>query len=300
MKKRKKVSDARLRRRKAAAHAAFRVLMALVGSLVYAVGMGFFLEPNRLSAGGVAGIALLLSQVLPIGTGILILLLNIPLMVIGMWKFGARFLGLTIGMLVISSPLIDLFASWGPLTEQPLLAALAGGALMGTGMGLLYRAGASSGGMDIVTKLLHARFPYIKTGILHLLLDTIIITVTAVVFGDVDIALYAAIGILVSTYLLNILLYGADEARMVYIVGDKPDELASLLMNKQNRGVTFLQGYGAYSGKEKRVLLCVMRPKDLPYARELVASCDPNAFMIVAGASAVFGEGLKSYRADDL
>ena len=87
---------------------------------------------------------------------------------------------------------------------------------------------------------------------------------------------------------------------MVYIVGDKPDELASLLMRKQNRGVTFLQGYGAYSGKEKRVLLCVMRPKDLPYARELVASCDPNAFMIVAGASAVFGEGFKSYRAEDL
>lgn len=282
------------------ARAAFRLLLAIVGALIYAAGLGFFLEPNRLSAGGVAGIALLLSQVLPIGTGMLILLLNIPILLMGMWKFGVRFLGLTAGVLVLSSPLIDLLASWGGLTEQPLLAALAGGALMGSGMGLLYRAGASSGGMDIITKLLHTRFPYIKTGILHLVLDAVIIAVTAVVFRDVDLALYAAIGILVSTYLMNIVLYGSDEARMVYIVGEKPDELAELLMKQKNLGVTILQGFGAYTKQEKRVLLCVMHPKELPSARELVASCDPNAFMIVAGASAVFGEGFKSYGAEDL
>lgn len=284
----------------AAKRAAFRLLMALAGALIYAVGLGFFLEPNRLSAGGVAGIALLISQVVPIGTGILILLLNIPIMLLGMWKFGVRFMGMTVGVLLISSPLIDLFASWGALTEQPLLAAMAGGALMGSGMGVLYRAGASSGGMDVLTKLLHLRFPYVKTGILYLLLDAAIVAVTAVVFRDIDLALYAAIGILVSTYLMNIVLYGSDEARMVYIICDKPEELAEQLMKKQDRGVTLLQGYGAYSGKEKRVLLCVMRPKDLPYTRELVASCDPNAFMIVAGASAVFGEGFKPYSAEDL
>lgn len=284
----------------AAGHAARRILMAIGGALIYAVGLGFFLEPNRLSAGGVAGIALLVSQAVPIGTGILILLLNIPVMLIGMWKFGVRFMGMTVGVLVLSSPLIDLFASWGAVTEQPLLAAMAGGALMGTGMGVLYRAGASSGGMDVVTKLLHLRFPYIKTGVLFLLLDATIIAVTAVVFRNIDLALYAAIGILVSTYLMNIVLYGSDEARMVYIICDKPEELAELMMKKHNRGVTFLQGYGAYSGREKRVLLCVMRPKELPSTRELVASCDPNAFMIVAGASAVFGEGFKPYSAEDL
>lgn len=284
----------------AARRAAFRLVMALAGALIYAVGLGFFLEPNRLSAGGVAGIALLISQAVPIGTGILILLLNIPILLLGMWKFGVRFMSMTVGVLLISSPLIDLFASWGALTEQPLLAAMAGGALMGSGMGVLYRAGASSGGLDVLTKLLHLRFPYVKTGMIYLLLDAAIIAVTAVVFRDIDLALYAAIGILVSTYLMNIVLYGSDEARMVYIICDKPEELAEQLMKKQDRGVTLLQGYGAYSGKEKRVLLCVMRPKDLPYTRELVASCDPNAFMIVAGASAVFGEGFKAYSAEDL
>lgn len=294
-----KRKEKKSRKNRPMAHMAFRLLMALAGALIYAVGLGFFLEPNRLSAGGVAGIALLLSQVLPIGTGILILILNIPILLLGMWKFGIRFLGMTVGALLLSSPLIDLFASWGALTEQPLLAAMAGGALMGTGMGVLYRAGASSGGLDIVTKLIHVRFPYIKTGVLYLLLDTLIVAVTAVVFKDIDLALYAAIGILVSTYLMNIVLYGSDEARMVYLISDRPDEIAALLI-KQDRGVTVLQGYGAYSGNEKKVLLCVMRPKELPYARELVASCDPNAFMIVAGASAVFGEGFKAYGAEDL
>ncbi|MCH5184198.1 MAG: YitT family protein [Oscillospiraceae bacterium] len=276
-----------------------RLLMALAGALIYAVGLGFFLEPNRLSAGGIAGIALLVSQAVPVGTGILILILNIPVMLLGMWKFGVRFMSMTVGVLVVSSPLIDLFASWGALTEVPLLAALAGGALMGTGMGVLYRAGASSGGMDVIAKLIHLRFPYFKTGGIFLVLDSIVLAATALVFRDVDLALYAAVGILVSTYLLNIVLYGSDEARMVYIISDKPEELAEMIL-KRDRGVTFLQGYGAYSGNEKKVLLCVLRPKELPFARELVASCDPNAFMIVAGASAVFGEGFKPYGAEDL
>ena len=276
-----------------------RLLMALAGALIYAVGLGFFLEPNRLSAGGIAGIALLVSQAVPVGTGILILILNIPVMLLGMWKFGVRFMSMTVGVLVVSSPLIDLFASWGALTEVPLLAALAGGALMGTGMGVLYRAGASSGGMDVIAKLIHLRFPYFKTGGIFLVLDSIVLAATALVFRDVDLALYAAVGILVSTYLLNIVLYGSDEARMVYIISDKPEELADMIL-KRDRGVTFLQGYGAYSGNEKKVLLCVIRPKELPFALELVASCDPNAFMIVAGASAVFGEGFKPYGAEDL
>lgn len=287
------------RAKKAWKHAVVRLLMALAGALIYAVGLGFFLEPNRLSAGGIAGIALLISQVVPIGTGILILVLNIPILLLGMWKFGARFMGMTVGVLVLSSPLIDLFASWGALTEQPLLAALAGGALMGTGMGVLYRAGASSGGMDIVTKLLHIRFPHVKTGGIYLALDSMIVAATGFVFRDIDLALYATVGILVSTYLLNIVLYGSDEARMVYIISDKPEVIAERIL-KADRGVTYLRGSGAYSGNEKKVLLCVLRPKELPFARELVAACDPNAFMIVAGASAVFGEGFKPYGAEDL
>lgn len=282
-------------------HALWKLAVTVAGALIYAVGVGFFLEPNNLSAGGVAGIALLVSQTpVPIGTGIWILILNIPVLLVGLKKFGLRFLGLTILALLISSPLIDLFASLGALTEEPMLAALSGGALMGTGMGLLFRAGSSSGGLDILTKLLHMKYPHIKSGMIFLALDAVIILLTMAVFRNINIGLYAAVAILVSSYLMNTVLYGTDEARVVYIVSDNGDELAQALLQRQNLGATFLSGYGAYTGKEKRVLMCVMRPKQLPYARELVASVDRNAFMIVTGASSVFGEGFKSYTAEEL
>ncbi len=281
--------------------AMWKLLVTVAGALIYAVGVGFFLEPNRLSAGGVAGIALLMSQTpIPIGTGIWILILNIPVLLIGMRKFGLRFLGLTILALLISSPLIDLFASLGALTEEPMLAALSGGALMGTGMGLLFRAGSSSGGLDIVTKLMHIKYQHIKSGVIFLALDTVIILLTMAVFRDINLGLYASVAILVSSYLMNTVLYGTDEARVVYIVSDSGEDIAQALLQRQNLGATFLSGYGAYTGKEKRVLMCVMRPKQLPYARELVASVDRNAFMIVTGASSVFGEGFKSYTAEEL
>jgi uncharacterized membrane-anchored protein YitT (DUF2179 family) len=202
-------------------------------------------------------------------------------------------------VLVVSSPLMDLFYAY-PLTADPVLAAVAGGALLGLGMGILFRAGASSGGVDIITKVLRLRFPHIKTGVIFFVLDAIIIVASAVVFGGLDVALYATIGILVSTFVMNYVLYGSDEARMVYIVSNDPQQTANLLLEKLNLGGTFLNGYGAYTGKEKKVLMCVMRPKQLPAARELAASVDPNAFLIVAGVSAVFGEGFKAHNSEDL
>lgn len=279
-----------------------KVLLTLAGALIYAAGLGMFLDPNKLSAGGVAGIALLIDHLLPgVGVGILILILNIPILLFGMWKFGKRFMVLTVLALAVSSPLADVLQKYlAPGLDDMLLNALVGGALLGVGMGLLFRAGASSGGMDIVTKYLHKKKPHMKMGILHLLLDCVILTLTLLVFRQLDIVLYAALGLFVSSYVMNVVLYGTDEARMVYIVSDRPRELADELLRHQNLGVTFLKGQGAYTGADKTVLLCVLRPKQLPPAREFVAGCDPKAFMIVTGASAVFGVGFKDYHAENL
>ncbi len=287
-------------KKRAFKHALYKFLMTTLGAIVYAAGVGLFLDPLNLSAGGVAGIAQIASEFLPITTGTLIIAFNIPIMLLGMWKFGFKFFGLTAYTIVLSSPLIDLFNSFGGLTQEPVLAALAGGALLGLGMGILFRAGSSSGGVDVITKVLRLRFPHIKTGVIFLVLDTLIIGASAIVFGALDLALYATMGIVTSTFLMNYVLYGSDEARMVYIVSNEPQAVADELLQKLNLGGTFLSGYGAYTGKEKRVLMCVMRPKQLPAAREVVASIDPGAFLIVAGVSAVFGEGFKAHNSEDL
>lgn len=276
-----------------------KLTLLLVGSVVYAASIGLFLDPNHLSAGGVAGVAQIASEFLPVGTGILVLVMNLPVLALGWWKFGRRFFILTALVLLTSSPLIDLFSMF-PLTEDRVLAALGGGVLLGTGMGLLFRAGASSGGLDIITKVVRLRFPHLKTGVIFFVLDAIIIGASALVFGGLDVALYATVGILVSTFIMNYVLYGSDEARMVYIISNEPEKVAELLVLNLNLGGTFLNGYGAYTGKEKKVLMCVMRPKQLPAARELAASVDPGAFLIVAGVSAVFGEGFKAHNAEEL
>ena len=276
-----------------------KLFMTTVGAVLYAVSIGLFLDPNHLSAGGVTGIAQILSEYLPLGTGTLSLLMNIPIMFLGMWKFGWRFFALTGYALVLSAPLIDVFVAH-PLTNDPVLAALAGGALLGVGMGILFRAGSSSGGVDIITKVIRLRFPHVKTGVIFFILDAIIIGASALVFGNLDIGLYATIGILITTFVMNYVLYGSDEARMVYIISNEPQKIANLLLEQLNMGGTFLNGYGAYTGKEKKVLMCVMRPKQLPAAREVAASVDPGAFLIVAGVSAVFGEGFKAHNAEEL
>lgn len=289
-----------MEKRRAIRHALYKFLMTTIGAVLYAAGIGLFLDPMHLSAGGVAGISQILSEFLPISTGTLILVLNVPILLLGVWKFGIKFLGLTAYTIVLSSPLIDLFTSFGGLTQEPLLAALAGGALLGAGMGFLFRSGSSSGGVDIITKVLRLRFPHIKTGVIFFVLDAVIIGASALVFEMLDLGLYSTVGILASTFVMNYLLYGSDEARMVYIVSNEPQAVADELLQKLDLGGTFLSGFGAYTGKEKRVLMCVMRPKQLPAAREVVASIDPSAFLIVAGVSAVFGEGFKSYNAEDL
>ncbi len=278
---------------------ATKLFLVVVGSVLYAASIGFFLDPNHLSAGGVAGVGQIVSEFVPIGTGILVLLLNVPILFLGLWKFGFRFFALTGLTLLISSPLIDVFAMH-PLTEDRVLAAIGGGALLGVGMGVLFRAGASSGGLDIITKVIRLGVPHLKTGVIFFALDAVIIGASAIVFGGLDVALYATVGILISTFVMNYVLYGSDEARMVYIISNEPQKTADLLLEKLDLGGTFLNGYGAYTGKEKKVLMCVMRPKQLPAARELAASVDPSAFLIVAGVSAVFGEGFKAHNAEEL
>lgn len=279
----------------------WKMLMTFFGATVYALGLGLFLTPHTLSAGGVAGIALLLNHFVPyIGTGIFILILNIPLLIFGIWKFGVKFIGATAFVLAYSSPLIDLMEKWPLGVDDLLLNALLGGALLGAGMGILFRAGASSGGIDIVTKFLHKKFPHLKMGIIHLAIDGVVLTLTLAVFREINLVLYAVVGLFVESYVMNTVLYGTDGARLVYIISDKPEQLAEELLRHQHLGLTYLQGVGAFTGKEKKVLMCVLRPKQLPKCREFVASCDPKAFMIISGASAVFGVGFKRYDAEEV
>ena len=275
------------------------VVMTLAAA-TYGIAIGLFLDPNMLAPGGVAGIAIILNRVVHVETGTLILIMNIPIFLFGLWQFGIRFMVSTIYCTFMASTFINLFRKYPPVTQEPLLAALVGGSLAAVGLGMTFRMHSTTGGTDIIVKFLRQKMPFLKTGILMLSLDVIVVTTSAIVFGDLERALYAGISVGVTSFVLDLVLYGRDGAKLIYVISDHPNEIAKRLLEELDVGATYLEGSGAYSGTEKQVIFCVLRKPLSPRAEEIVKEEDPHAFMIVTNATEIYGEGYKSYFGEKL
>ncbi len=271
-----------------------------VFSITYAAGISLFLDPNNLAPGGVSGISIMLSRLTPVPTGTWILLLNIPILALGLWKFGLKFIISTIYCTIVSSMFTNILSGIGALATDKLLAAGAGGAVLAISVGMIFRAGGTTGGVDIIIKVLRLKYPHLKTGNLFLLFDGIVVTLSGIMFRNLETALYAAAAILVNSMVLDIVLYGKDGAKMIYIISDHPAGIADRLLEDLDIGVTYIKGQGAYSGREKMVIMCVMRKPLAPKAQQIVQEEDPEAFMIVSDATEIFGEGYKSYFSERL
>ena len=274
--------------------------MITLAAIVYAAGVSLFLDPNNLAPGGVTGIAILIGRLSGLGTGILILLLNVPLLLLGIWKFGWKFIFSTFYAIFVISAATDMLAPVGAVTKEPILAAAAGGALTAAGLGIVFRAGATTGGMDIVIKVLRIKYPHIRTGSLFLITDVMIASMSGLVFGTVDVVLYALIAIFIMSYVLDLVLYGGDEAKLFYIVSDRPEKIAERILGEIDLGVTYLEGKGAYSSQNKKVIMCVTRKQQAPGIEGIVREEDPGAFMIISGASEIYGEGYKNIFAEKM
>lgn len=288
------------RRRAIWKHIIKKYILITIGTAIYATGIGMLLDPNRLAPGGVSGIAIILSKFTPLMTGTWILLFNIPLLVVGFWKFGRSLMLGTLYATVLSSLFTNLFSTFTPLSNDLIVAAALGGLCTGTGIGLVFRAGATTGGMDIVVKLLRIRYPYLKSGTIFLVLDLIVVSLSGFVFGNLTLAVYAGLVVLLSTHMMNLILYGQDEARVIYIISDRYNEIAERAMEEENAGVTFLNGSGAYTSRDKRIIFCVLRKQSAVRVIDIVKEEDPQAFLIVSSASEVFGIGYKNIRAERL
>ncbi len=270
-------------------------LMMTIGACIYAAAIGMFLDPNGLAPGGVTGISILLSRLIPVETGTLILLLNIPILLLGTWKFGFRFIISTIYCIVIISPMTNFFsARFGALTEDLFLTGLAGGALLAVGMGTVFRAKATTGGIDIIVKIIRTKIPHLKTNNLFLLMDAVVVCCSVLVFKDVDKALYACMTVIVTSLVMDIVLYGKDEAKLIHIISDKSEAITKRLLDDLEIGVTYVRGEGAYSGKEKKVIMCVVKKQISPKVEDIIKEEDPMAFMIVSSAMEIYGEGYKN------
>ena len=286
-------------------------LLIILGSIVTAASINIFLVPYRIAPGGVSGIATVIYYLINgrISVGLLMLILNIPLFLMGIRYIGGKFVVRTLFstaflsvVIDITEPLANYFVGKFLLNHEQmpagsdiLLYAIFGGFLMGLGLGLVFRSGATTGGTDLAAKIVHNFIPRFTIGQILLFIDTSVIIFAAVSFGSFQLALYAIVTLYISSKLIDAILEGVNFAKAVFIISDKSDEISQKLMINLDRGVTALKGTGMYTGNDRTVLFCVVHRGQLTQLKELVSNIDKKAFVILTDIREVLGEGFKTY-----
>ena len=272
-------------------------LWLTLASAVYALGFNWCYAPNLIGFGGITGVAQIIHSALPwapIGT--VVILLNIPLFLLG-WRFiGGHLLVTSLYAMFVSSLMIDgMTALAGPFRPmEPLLACIYGGVLMGASLGVVFLQGATTGGTDLIARLLKLRLAWLPMGKLLMVIDLVVIVAVAVAFGNLNSALYGLVALYISTLVMDMVLYGLDNAKVAYIISEQYEAITQKLL-QLDRGVTLLDGKGAWSGQEKRIILCAFGRRHFIPIKKLVQSIDPDAFVIVCDAHEVLGEGFGQY-----
>lgn len=272
-----------------------KYILITIACIIYGIGISLFVDPNNLAPGGFTGLSVMINRLIPLETGTIYLILNIPVIILGIWKFGWKFTVSTLYAILIVSLSTNLLSLLPPITKEPVLGALFGGALNGAGMGFVLRNSATTGGTDIIVKCLRQRFPHLKTGSLMLMIDAVIIGLSGLVFGNLDSVLYSIVSVAAASVILDIVLYGRDGAKLIYIISDQSETITARILKEVDVGVTHLAGSGAYQNKEKKVIMCVVKKQLAHRVEEIVKEEDASAFMIISSASEIFGEGYKSY-----
>ena len=277
-----------------------KIARLILGCVIYGVGFQFFMYHNAIPTGGVTGVAMIINYLTGLPVGIMGIVINIPLFAVAWKKLGWRFLAASLVGMALSSLMVDALALTPVnLTDDPLLGCVFGGLIKGFGLGLVYSTGATTGGVDIVAKLLRRKYQYINFGTIILILDVAIILAFAMTLGKYDSAMYGLMAMFISTKVIDFVLYGALTSKLCYIISDSSEKVKTDIVNKLHRGVTLLRGEGAYSGREKQVLLCVVKRQQVMELRKLVRESDEKAFLIFTDARDVYGKGFMSIYSSD-
>lgn len=272
-----------------------------VGSGLFAVAFSMFLDPNELNAGGISGLAQVTVHVLGFGTvGTVTALINLPLFALGGLKVGRRFFAGSLVGMVTSSVLLDLFSLLPAPQVEPLLAVLYGGVLCGLGLGIVFSAGASTGGSDIVVRLLKLKLQHVPIGTINICFDLLVVALTGLAFGDVSKALYSGVAIFISGQVVDAVVYRFDYSKVALIISSEYEKIALTIAHELDRGATFLHGEGSFSGHETKVVLTAVKRQQIAQLKQLVVQIDPNAFIIVQEAHQVLGDGFSRYTKDSL
>ncbi|NLW02416.1 MAG: YitT family protein [Clostridiaceae bacterium] len=290
-------------------------LIIALGCLVVTFAMNVFLIPFKLAPGGISGLSTVLYYVFNKGVpvGVMMLVFNIPLFLGGYKSKGKRFVIRSLFGAVLLSIMVDVTAPFAETLVNDylvrfdsamaapdlLLNALVGGLVMGLGLGMVHKEGATTGGTDLAASVLRKVFPHRSLGELLLILDGFVILFATVVFRSVKLGLYASISLYITTKTIDAYIEGFHFAKSLMIISEHPEAIAGRLMEDVDRGVTGLKGTGMYSRADKTVLLCVVKKQEMLKVKEIVKQCDPNAFVLLSDVREVLGEGFEPLHSDE-
>ena len=272
------------------------------GSLIYGISVNMFTAPNQIAPGGVTGLSTLFNHLFGTPIGTVSFLMNLPLFFWALLSVGYKLLCKTFVATFMTSAAIDLMG----LVIQPyrgdlLLASLFGGVLEGLGLSLVFIRGGTTGGSDLIARLLGQYIPHLSMAKLMLCLDVMVVTTAAIVYQSIESAMYAMVVLFVSSRVIDAMLYGTDigTGKVFYIISEKSQQIAAQILQEMDRGVTFLEGRGGFTGRPSQVLLCAVRRFEVSRVKSIIHHWDPKAFWIIGDAGEITGEGFRQLGPED-
>lgn len=269
----------------------------IVGCFIYSAAVTMFISANEISPGGFTGIATVVNYLTSIPTGIIVFVLNIPIIIIGYIKMGSVFIIKTAAAIGIMSVSLDVADKiFKPIHTDNMLACLFGGILMGVGLSLVLLRGATTGGVDIIAKLINRKRRHISVGRLILAMDAVIICFAAFVYKNIESALYSVVAMYVSSKIMDTMLYGADKGKIIYAITAEPDAIGHDISERVHRGVTRISVTGGYTGEDRIMLMCTLRRHEVSTVHDIILEHDPKAFIVVGDVGEIIGEGFKIHK----
>lgn len=269
-------------------------LFAIVGGALVGIGAGWILLPIKLTTGGFSGIATLVYYLFHIPAGLVTLCLNIPLFIVSWKMLGFSYSFRSLMSMISLSFALEFAQTWTPLTDDLILASVFGGVIVGIGLAISVRGKSTTGGSDLIAKLIQTKKPYLNLSRVLLVIDGIIIAVASVTFDSIEVALYSGIAVFVMTKTMDLFLEGGNYVKAMFIITNKADEISEYILNEVGRGATKVLGKGAYSNEEKEVLICVANKREVPGIKNKIKALDDKCFMIVTTVTEAIGSGFMS------
>ena len=280
------------------------ILLCTLGSLMYAVSVVCFIEPMQFVPGGVTTLAIIINYLVPVlPVGMLVFAINVPLFIASWKAFGFKFIAKTLGCSALLSVFIDVLT---PLSkkfpfmiysgDEKLLAALFGGLIMGAGIGIVFLRGATTGGTDIVGRLLRLKFPHVSVGKLVMASDLVVIALAGIIYRSFETVLYSLVIVFLNSLAVDYVVSGRNHSKMLLIMSSAPDRVMHDIMHELGRGVSVLDAVGGYTGEPRKMLMCVVRAHEVAQVRRIISQYDEKPFIIITDSNEVLGEGFKSYK----